>query len=98
MTSSAGGATVPVPQEPSPPPAGLSAVEARERLAAHGPNELARAEATSASRMLLAQFESPVIWLLLGACVVSAALGEVVDAIAIGTIVVLNSLVLSWER
>ena len=34
-----------------------------------------------------------MIWLLLGACVVSAALGEVADAIAIGAIVFLNALV-----
>jgi Ca2+-transporting ATPase len=43
--------------------------------------------------MFFAQFASPVIWLLLGACVVSGALGEVADAIAIGAIVVINSLV-----
>jgi Ca2+-transporting ATPase len=43
--------------------------------------------------LLAGQFASPVIWLLLGACVVSAALGEAADAIAIGTIVVLNALV-----
>src|SRR5262249_21789569 len=36
---------------------------------------------------------SPLIWLLLGAVVVSAALGEVADAIAIGVIVVVNALV-----
>jgi len=77
----------------SPLARGLSSDEARERLVANGPNELARAEPTSPWRLLLAQFASPVIWLLLGACIVSAALGEVVDAIAIGTIVVLNSLV-----
>jgi Ca2+-transporting ATPase len=43
--------------------------------------------------MFFAQLKSPVIWLLLGACLISGALGEVADAVAIGAIVVLNSLV-----
>jgi Ca2+-transporting ATPase len=34
-----------------------------------------------------------MVWLLIGACALSAVLGEVVDAIAIGTILVLNALV-----
>lgn len=95
MTSLAEASTAPLARAPSPhpPPIGLTAADAKERLATHGPNELSRAEATSPWLMLLEQFKSPVIWLLLGACVVSGALGEVVDAIAIGTIVVLNSLV-----
>ncbi|MEO8179766.1 MAG: cation-translocating P-type ATPase [Deltaproteobacteria bacterium] len=95
MTSLAEASSVAVPRALStyPPASGLSTVEAKERLATQGPNELARAEATSPWLLLLEQFKSPVIWLLLGACVVSAALGEMVDASAIGTIVVLNSLV-----
>ncbi len=72
---------------------GLTAQEAASRLAAQGRNEIQREEATSPWRMLAGQFASPVIWLLLGACVISAALGEIADAIAIGTIVVLNALV-----
>jgi Ca2+-transporting ATPase len=62
-------------------------------LASVGPNELAREEATPAWRILAGQFASPVIWLLLGACVVSALLGQAADAIAIGIIVVINGLV-----
>ena len=81
------------PTPPSPSPAGLSSASAKERLSTYGPNELARAEPTSPWRMFFAQLASPVIWLLLGACVVSAALGELADAIAIGAIVVVNSLV-----
>ena len=34
-----------------------------------------------------------MIWLLLGACLVSAALGEVAEAVAIGAIALLNALV-----
>jgi Ca2+-transporting ATPase len=95
VTSLSEGVSSPLVHPPSSrlPTNGLSAAEAKEGLAAHGPNELARPEGTSPWRLVAQQFQSPVIWLLLGACVVSAALGEIVDAIAIGSIVVLNSLV-----
>src|SRR6185436_12497285 len=72
---------------------GLSQPEAERRLTELGTNEIRREAATSPWAILLGQFKSPVVWLLLAACAVSAALGEVVDAIAIATIVVLNGLV-----
>jgi magnesium-transporting ATPase (P-type) len=43
--------------------------------------------------VLTAQFSNLVIWVLIGAALVSAALGEVVDGIAILAIVVLNALI-----
>jgi Ca2+-transporting ATPase len=72
---------------------GLNNEEAARRLLEQGRNEIAREKATSPWVLLVGQFKSPVIWLLLGACVISAILGEVADAIAIGTIVVINALV-----
>ena len=41
-------------------------------------------------RLLLAQFQSLIIWVLIGAAIVSGLLGEWVDAAAIIAIVVLN--------
>ena len=79
-------------------PLGLTSVEAARRLAEHGRNEIARERATSPWVLLARQFKSPVIWLLLGACIVSGALGELADAIAIGTIVVLNALVGFFQK
>jgi len=79
--------------EATAPPAGLSSAEAKSRLAEHGPNEIQREKATSPWAILAGQFKGAMIWLLLGACVVSALLGEVVEAVAIGAIVVLNALV-----
>jgi len=73
--------------------AGLSGAEAAARLAAHGPNVIARAAATSPWVILRGQFASPLILLLIGACAVAGALGEVADAVAIGVIVLLNALV-----
>lgn len=72
---------------------GLTAEEAARRLSENGKNEIMHEKASSPWVLLAGQFNSPVIWLLLGACVISGSLGEVADAIAIGTIVVVNALV-----
>jgi Ca2+-transporting ATPase len=71
----------------------LTQVEAAQRLAAQGPNELRQAAPVPAWRVFVRQFEGKLVWLLGAACVVSALLGEWVDAGAIGAIVVLNALV-----
>ncbi len=73
--------------------AGLSHVEAAERLARSGPNELPRAAAPSRLWSFFGQFKSPMIRLLLAATVLAAALGEVTEAVAIGAVVLLNGLV-----
>jgi Ca2+-transporting ATPase len=79
---------------PSPPPAaGLSAAEAASRLAAVGPNEIVRAAAAGPWRLIARQFTGAMVWLLLGASVVSVAVGEVIDAVAIGAILLLNGVV-----
>jgi len=72
---------------------GLAADEAARLLVEHGPNEIERERHVSAWLILARQFNSPVIWLLVGACAVSSALGEVADALAIAAIVALNGLV-----
>ena len=72
---------------------GLSSAEARQRLAEFGPNLLAHEDGPSQWQRLLGQFKSPVVLLLLVACVISALLGELADAIAIGAIVALNAVV-----
>lgn len=76
-----------------PQPNGLSSAEAQRLLLEVGPNEITRETSRPGWALLLAQLNSPVIWLLLAACVLSAALGEVADAIAIGAIVTVNALV-----
>ena len=82
------------------PEHGLSTGEATRRLAQDGPNELKSAPPTPRWRRLLAQFQDPLIYLLLGAIVVALLAwliegrsGWPVDAIVIGTIVVLNGLI-----
>ena len=68
-------------------PNGLDAAEARRRLFAIGPNELGHVHRVSPWSVLLAQFQNLLILILLIATAVSAYLGEVVEAIAIGVIV-----------
>src|SRR5215471_6152380 len=69
-----------------PPPEGLTSEEAARRLARDGANQIERGQVTSPWAMLAGQFASPVVWMLIGACVISGFLGELADAIAIFSI------------
>ena len=66
---------------------GLSPEEASHRLREYGPNELRQAKKTSAWLLFVEQFKDLLIIILLAAVVLSAILGEVVDAIVIFIIV-----------
>ena len=72
---------------------GLTRPEAARRLAADGPNEIRREERRSPIAIFAGQFASLVIWVLVGAALVSIALGEIVDGSAILAIIVLNALI-----
>ncbi len=74
------------------PVKGLSKEEAEHRLHKYGINELKKQKTASALKIFLEQFTSPLIWLLIIATVISAALKEYVDAIVILAIVILNAL------
>ena len=74
-------------------PPGLSAGEARSRLATVGPNEIHHEVGVAAWKLLGRQFESPLVLLLLGATGISAALGHGLDGVAIAAIVLLNAMV-----
>ncbi len=72
---------------------GLSTQEAAQRLAADGPNELKEGKRISPLQIFLGQFKSLLVWILIAAGVISGVLGEMVDAIAILAIVVLNAVI-----
>ena len=72
---------------------GLSAAEAAKRLAANGRNELTEGPHISPLQIFLSQFKSLIIWILIAAGVISAVMGEVVDATAILAIVILNAVI-----
>jgi Ca2+-transporting ATPase len=72
---------------------GLPPQEAAARLQQWGPNELRKGQAVSPLAILAGQFRSLVIWVLIGAALVSMALGELVDGVAILAIVLLNAVI-----
>lgn len=72
---------------------GLSEKVAEQRLKEVGPNLLSQQKRTSPFIIFLQQFESVVIWVLLGAVLVSFLLDEKADAIAILAIVILNAII-----
>ncbi|HTL31030.1 MAG TPA: cation-transporting P-type ATPase, partial [Tepidisphaeraceae bacterium] len=70
--------------------AGLREPQVAQRRGRHGPNALPTTPPTPAWRQFLDQFKSFVVWTLIAAAIVSLALGEWMDAIAILAIVILN--------
>jgi Ca2+-transporting ATPase len=72
---------------------GLSDKEAKKRLERYGQNKLRKGKRFSGLAIFVSQFKSLVIWVLMGAAAVSAALGETVDGIAIIAIVILNAVI-----
>lgn len=69
---------------------GLAEAEAARRRSAHGANELPEAPPPPAWKILARQFTSLIVWVLIGAAIVSGFLGEWIDTGAIFAIVILN--------
>jgi len=72
---------------------GLKDHEAQLRLGIHGANELPEKKGTPLYIKFLEQFKDFLIILLLGAAGVSFLFGEIIDALAIVIIVVINALI-----
>ncbi len=72
---------------------GLAPEEAARRLTDHGPNELREAPRPPFWRLVLEQFSSFVVIILIVASVVSALLGDYAEAAAIMAIVLLNAII-----
>jgi len=70
---------------------GLTCDEIRHQLAQHGHNELAEEPPPSVLVVLLRQFRSPLIYILLAAAVVTVVLGDYIDATVIAAVLVLNA-------
>src|SRR6266545_5064991 len=69
---------------------GLSAAEARRRLAQFGPNEIQAGRRFWAARGLLSLFLNPLVIILLAASLISGLLGDAVNATLIALMVVLS--------
>ena len=82
------------------PGRGLSAQQVRTRLEQHGRNELRSRDAVPLWRRVLAQFQDPLVYLLLVAIVVSLVIwviegmvGVPVDVVVISAILILNAVI-----
>ena len=71
---------------------GLTSTEAAARLEYYGPNQLKEGKRTTLLEMLWSQFNNFIIILLIVASIISALLGEWIDASAIMAIVLLNAI------
>ena len=72
---------------------GLSGAEAARRLDRYGPNALAETSGRSPLAIVVDQFKSLIVVLLLAATAVALALGEHIEAIAILVVIILNALI-----
>ena len=73
------------------PAIGLSDQEALAQLARAGPNLLAHRRPVTALKILVDQIASPVVALLGAAAALSLAYGHVIEALAIGVVLLLNT-------
>jgi P-type Ca2+ transporter type 2C len=70
--------------------AGLNVNEAARRRTQEGPNELPEASPPSLLKLFISQFSSLLVWVLIGAALVSGLLEDWIDAAAILAIVFVN--------
>ncbi|MBI4262803.1 MAG: HAD-IC family P-type ATPase [Acidobacteria bacterium] len=82
-----------VPARLATGPHGLTRAEAAARLARDGPNQLPEPPPTRAWAVLLHQFRSPLIYILLVAGLVTLALQELIDTGAIALVIALNAVI-----
>lgn len=79
-------------------PQGLTEEEAGKRLAQYGPNLLESRKKTDVLTLLLGQFKSPIILILLFAAGLSFFLGDPTDAAIILAIVMASGLLGFWQE
>jgi Ca2+-transporting ATPase len=72
---------------------GLTEKDAQERLTKYGLNQLPSKKKISALELLLNQFKSPLVYVLLGASALSCLLKEFNDALIISLALIINALV-----
>lgn len=72
---------------------GLTVPEAEERLQEHGFNKIERGDRVSKLEILISQVKSPLVYVLVGAAIISLLAGKNIDAIVIGFVILLNTLI-----
>jgi Mg2+-importing ATPase len=77
---------------------GLSGAEAARRLSRDGPNQVALARGHRGWRLLVSQFSSPIMLILIGATVISMVLGDVADGVIILSIIAASGALGFWQE
>ena len=77
---------------------GLSEPEVARRQQEYGPNMLPEKGPTAIWRIVLRQFISPLIYILVAAAVVSALIGDLKDAAFIAVVLVLNAIIGAYQE
>lgn len=78
--------------------AGLSRQEAQQRLSEYGANSLKQKQQSNTLFLLLNQFKSPIILILMAAAILSGFLGDVIDTVIILGIVLISGLLGFWQE
>lgn len=71
---------------------GLTSEEAAFRLSKYGLNEIKEKDGISKIKIFISQFKSPLVWILIAALIISVIANEATDAIVIGIVLLLNSI------
>lgn len=79
-------------------PAGLSSQDAKQHLSEYGTNSLKQKQKSNSLTLLLNQFRSPIILILIFAAVLSIFLRDAADAIIILAIVLISGLLGFWQE
>ncbi|MEG3940221.1 magnesium-translocating P-type ATPase [Microcoleus sp. S36b_A3] len=79
-------------------PAGLSSQDAQQHLSEYGANSLKQKQQSNSLTLLLNQFKSPIILILIFAAVLSIFLKDAADAIIILAIVLISGLLGFWQE
>jgi P-type Mg2+ transporter len=79
-------------------PQGLSRQEAAQRLIQYGPNSLKQKRQSHALILLVKQFTSPIILILIAAAILSLSLGSTSDAVIILIIVLASGCLGFWQE
>jgi magnesium-transporting ATPase (P-type) len=77
---------------------GLTEAEAARRQKEYGPNVLPERGLTPVWRIVLRQFASPLIYILVAAAVVSALIGDLKDATFIAGVLLLNAVIGAYQE
>ena len=79
-------------------PQGLTTPESQKRLIQYGANSLKQKRKSHTFSLLLNQFKSPIILILMGAAILSSFLGDTINSLIILVIVLFSGLLGFWQE